>query len=773
MSNRQENPDRAPWIAIFGAVFLMAHFISGKAARDSLFLLNFPVEDLPRMTMFAAGISLLMVLAWSRKLATKSPAVLVPWALFGASVLQFVLWGLYFVYPRISSVLFYLYMIGPNAILLSSYWSLLNERFDPRQAKRLFGRVAAGGTFGGLASGLLADQFAGVFGPSVLLPFQGTLQFFAFLLIRNLSLSMPARQVKTPAVAPDFAAGLRILKKNRYLFTLASLVFLVTMSANLLDYVFKSGVTEIIGRGESLVSFFALFYAFSGLVTFLMQTFVAQWFFERLGLTQSLFALPVAYFLGVLSHVAIPGLGGLIGLRGAESVTRGSIYRSGYEICYTPVSNQEKRATKTIVDVGADRLGEAAGGFLIQALLLVGLTGGSTGLLVLGCMLSVGAGFITFRLGRLYVGALENSLISRARDVEEQDALPNWSADSIVLGSVAGLSIQSVGSQLQAARSLIRQIPTEELSPPSTAVELESPQADDAVAGALEDDPLLRRIARLRSANYGLVREALRDPTPIEPALIPFLIRLLAWDEVSELVIRLLRKAQCPREGQLADALLNPNEDFSIRRRIPRILRNCPSQLSAEALLEGLRDQRFEVRFRCGKALFAITSANPGLMLDKNRILRAVEREFYVSKTVWSSYRLLERVEDSEENPYFDEVLKDRTNKGLEHVFTLLSIVLPREPLQIAFKGLHTNDPHLRGTALEYLESVLPHKIRERLWPFLEQDAASTFSSSAPRSRQEILDDLRRSNHSIILNLEERAEKHGNSGGTPSKPRGG
>lgn len=769
MSNRRENPDRAPWIAIFGAVFLMAHFISGKAARDSLFLLNFRVEDLPRMTMFAAGISLLMVLAWSRRLATKSPAVLVPWALFGASVLQFILWGLYFLYPRISSVLFYLYMIGPNAILLSSYWSLLNERFDPRQAKRLFGRVAAGGTFGGLASGLLADQLAGVFGPAVLLPFQGTLQFCAFLLIRNLSLSMPARQVKTPAVSPDFAAGLRILKKNRYLFTLASLVFLVTMSANLLDYVFKSGVTEILGRGENLVSFFALFYAFSGLVTFLMQTFVAQWFFERLGLTQSLFALPVSYFLGVLSHLAIPGLGGLIGLRGAESVTRGSIYRSGYEICYTPVSNQEKRATKTIVDVGADRLGEAAGGFLVQALLLAGLTGGSMGLLSLGCVLSVGAAIITFRLGRLYVRTLETSLITRAREMEEGDALPNWSADSIVLGSVAGMPAQSLGYSAVAIQDSRRHIPTAELAPPPSDVERGGARASDLGAHAQGHDPLLERLALLRSSDYAKVREALLDRTPIQPELVPFLIRLLAWDDVAELVIRLLRKAPFPREGQLADALLNAKEDFSIRRRIPRILRNCPSQLSAEALIEGLRDARFEVRFRCGKALHSITSTNPGLILGRDRILRAVEREFYVSKTVWSSYRLLERVEDSEENPYFDEVLKDRTNKGLEHVFTLLSMVLPREPLQIAFKGLHTNDPHLRGTALEYLESVLPDKIRERLWPFLEQGAKPA-SPQFVRSREEILEDLRRSNHSIIVNLEELARKQGESGSATSKP---
>lgn len=53
-------------------------------------------------------------------------------------------------------------------------------------------------------------------------------------------------------------------------------------------------------------------------------------------------------------------------------------------------------------------------------------------------------------------------------------------------------------------------------------------------------------------------------------------------------------------------------------------------------------------------------------------------------------------------------------------MFTLLALVLPTEPMRIAFRGLHTNDQTLRGTALEYLEGVLPPAIREPLWPFLE-----------------------------------------------------
>ena len=77
--------------------------------------------------------------------------------------------------------------------------------------------------------------------------------------------------------------------------------------------------------------------------------------------------------------------------------------------------------------------------------------------------------------------------------------------------------------------------------------------------------------------------------------------------------------------------------------------------------------------------------------------------------------------------------------------------MLEREPLQIAFRSLHTDDEYLQGTALEYLESVLPTQIRLRLWPFLERRPLTRSS----RPRHEVMADLLRSNHSVLLNLEE------------------
>jgi hypothetical protein len=106
-------------------------------------------------------------------------------------------------------------------------------------------------------------------------------------------------------------------------------------------------------------------------------------------------------------------------------------------------------------------------------------------------------------------------------------------------------------------------------------------------------------------------------------------------------------------------------------------------------------------------------------------------------------------------------LVKDRASQALAHVFTLLALVLPTQPLRIAFRGLHTDDQGLRGTALEYLECVLPADIRERLWPFLEDRRPP---QKAARPRDEALADLLRSHQSIMLNLEELKKRAGAAG---------
>ena len=148
---------------------------------------------------------------------------------------------------------------------------------------------------------------------------------------------------------------------------------------------------------------------------------------------------------------------------------------------------------------------------------------------------------------------------------------------------------------------------------------------------------------------------------------------------------------------------------------------------------------RFEVRFQCGRSLTSIVAKNALIRIDGPRIFDVVREEVKVSRPVWESHRLLDQVGEEDNRPFVDEFLKDRASQSLGHVFTLLSLVLPATPLQIAYRGLHTNDPGLRGTALEYLEGVLPADIKDRLWPFLGDGPDR---GAQTRSRDEILADL-------------------------------
>ena len=47
---------------------------------------------------------------------------------------------------------------------------------------------------------------------------------------------------------------------------------------------------------------------------------------------------------------------------------RGSIFRAGYELFYTPLPEATKRAAKSAVDVSADCIGKGAGAALIVLL---------------------------------------------------------------------------------------------------------------------------------------------------------------------------------------------------------------------------------------------------------------------------------------------------------------------------------------------------------------------------------------------------------------------
>ncbi len=712
---------------MIGAAAVSAQFFGGRAAQWALYLVYFDVPTLWKMTAATAVLSIVVVALASKMVTRVSPASFVTVSFFVSALLLLLEWGLAARVPTVAAVLLFLHVAGLGPMLGSGFWLIATERFDPRTAKRRFGQIGSAATLGGFGGSLLAAEVSARFGMWSMLPILAVLNLFCAWQVRRLAdpgvTVTPHAMEVTPELLPVAArSGLHVLAGAPYLQNLAALVLLGTLSAALLDFVFRAEAYAAV-NAQNLGRFFGYFDAAIGLLTFILQTAASRRALEKLGLAANTGSPSAAVLIGSIAALLFPSLrtAMVFAGRGGQSTLRNSLFKSGYELFYTPLGSSERRAAKSIIDVGFDRLGELVAALVFALALAFSPFAWPSVILTLAIVSSGAALFFAARLNRGYVGALERSLLNRAVELD--------------LSDVTDMTTRNVMTKtLWASRST------------STSTPLTSPTA-------FQDDPEILDIGALRSRNRDAIVNVLRRPDGPAAALIPHVIQLLAWDPVAEEAAETLRTVAEHRVGELTDALLDPNQPFAVRRRLARVFSVCVSQRAADGLLAALDDLRFEVRFHCARSLAAIVEKNPRIRVDANRVYQVTHREVAVGRPVWEGHRLLDQVDEGDDvKTFLDDYLKERASQSLAHVFTLLSLVLPMEPLRIAFRGLHTTDPNLRGTSLEYLESVLPASIRERLWPFLEDRHTATPGS---RPRSEILDELVRSNQSIIMNLEE------------------
>jgi ATP/ADP translocase len=152
------HPSDRPAIAAatLAAFLLIAQQVAARAVRDALFLSAFQVKSLPLVMGTAAVIALAGAEALSIALARRSPSRVVP-AVAAASAGLFALWwAVGLVSSRVAAVGVYLHVAAFGGALVSGFWSLVNERFDPYTARRVMGRIGTGATAGGVAGAALA-----------------------------------------------------------------------------------------------------------------------------------------------------------------------------------------------------------------------------------------------------------------------------------------------------------------------------------------------------------------------------------------------------------------------------------------------------------------------------------------------------------------------------------------------------------------------------------------------------------------------------------------
>jgi hypothetical protein len=649
------------------AAALIAQQVAANAIRDGLFLTWFPVTSLPFFVAAAAILAIPAVGGSGRLLARFGPARVVPGVLAVSGVLFFAEWILLGSQPQAATVLLYAHSSVLGAIAISTFWSLLNECFDPHAAKPMLARVAAAAAFGGLVGGVGAERVAAMMPEGALLLILGVGGGVCATGAIIVGRAAPARQGSGEKPVPA-ASGWSEIRRVALLRDLALVVAIAAALAALVDFVLKAEAVAYFGKGEDLVRFFGLFYAGTGLAAFLLQATLGRFVLRRLGLGGAVASHAAAVGAACLLGFVVPGPWRGICSRGLDVSVRGSVFRAGYELFYTPLPESTKRSAKSVIDVAADCFGKGAGAAVI--LMLTTLIPGYATSAVNVAERARGGGGTAHRpaaAARLCHRSRRRADAAGRRPRACRPVLHVQLHDGPEHGRIrpeVGTPRARTGRRVETRGGPRRSRRCRNHRPAVGRSHAHPGGSAHAAAGSAADwraDSAARGEGNSASGrrSAGGLRHARRRPAR-------------------------RRAARSGHAGHRAPAPAAGAEDLCLAARARRSAAGARRVQPRGADAQCARPPRAH-RQTSGSRPAAAAA------------LLAVERE------------LAGAADDGDVR---------------EHVFNLLGLALEREPVRIAAMAFDTSDQYLRGTALEYLETVLPPSIFAALAPRLSAAAA-------------------------------------------------
>ncbi|MBT4139689.1 MAG: hypothetical protein HOE48_17350, partial [Candidatus Latescibacteria bacterium] len=195
------------------------------------------------------------------------------------------------------------YFIGDLTvhIPIMLFWTFAVFLFEPRQAKRLFGFIGAGGTLGCIVVGFIVKPISVEFGtPALIILIIALLTCFVMLVValsRTESHRFPSPNGKKKPL-PQLQQYIQHFKTPQ-IQHLIGVVFVANIVLALIDYQFKAGARMQYAPAD-LAGFFGDFYAYTSIVALVIQLFLVHQILQRGGIRLGLSLLPFGILIGCI-----------------------------------------------------------------------------------------------------------------------------------------------------------------------------------------------------------------------------------------------------------------------------------------------------------------------------------------------------------------------------------------------------------------------------------------------------------------------------------------
>jgi len=381
--------------------FVLGSYFAVRPVRETVATL-LGRDRVADLWLYTALFAILIVPLYGWLIARFRRSILLPWV-YGAVAVILGIIGFNIQMDESNlrvGTFFYVWISVLNLMLVSVFWSFLLEMFSAEQTKRLFGFIAAGGTFGGLVGPLIARLLVDSIGNSGVL-YVGSVGFLGAIICQRILIGIwnrerSERMAETPdgsAVAADAGlggnpfAGIFIVLRSPYLLGIASFVVLLSAVNTFLYFEQLRIVTKTFEDTTRRTEVFATIDFVVQSLTIFSQLFLTGRIASKLGVRTLLTFVPVLMVIGFLLLSVFNIFGMIAALLVLRRWGEYAFIRPGREMLWGSLDTESKYKAKSFIDVPVYRAADYVGAQAKTALDAMGTS--PSGAALIGAVLGV------------------------------------------------------------------------------------------------------------------------------------------------------------------------------------------------------------------------------------------------------------------------------------------------------------------------------------------------------------------------------------------------
>jgi AAA family ATP:ADP antiporter len=351
------------WLMFAYAFLAMSAYNIVKPVTRSQFISSLGADNLPYVQLAAGLLIGVLVYIYGHGAARVPRRWVVPVTQAGLAVLLLGFWPFIRAGSVPASAALFVFGLALGLLLISQFWTLANDLYDSRQARRLFGFIGGGASLGGAMGAAITRFSVDLVGTANLLPISAVVLLACGAVVAIIVRREP-QAATSPAIEAERGVGLgaarRMLAESRHLRIITLLITCAGMSAVIIEQQLNMAAAAEHASIDGITRTLSEIAIYLSLAGFLVQIGLTGRLHGSTGLVVALLILPLTIGASAVVILLNAVLWAPAAARVLDTSLRYTIDKTTREVLFLPIEQDLKHRAKAFVDVTVDRFARAA-----------------------------------------------------------------------------------------------------------------------------------------------------------------------------------------------------------------------------------------------------------------------------------------------------------------------------------------------------------------------------------------------------------------------------